>query len=166
MTEHNFGGANTPTDDDDSLLGELEAELSKEIRKAPLILTVPQRPRMSLIFDPTIEYDLYRMWVKKATEKKKDDTPNFLKLAFSVMSFTSRGLMLDGTERFTKKGERLPLTSHHVHEMANVPVGNTTAAIRWIFGNDGHIIQAMQKIVEAAGYSLDGDVEELDPTER
>lgn len=164
MTERAFSGANTPADDD-TLLAELEAELSRKVEKELLTLTVPNRPRMKLTFDPSIEFDDYKLWVKRAKETKKDDAPNMLRLAFTVLSFTTRGMKLDDAERTTRDGVSLPLTSPHVHRMANVAEGNTREAIRWIFGSDGHIIQAMQKIVEAAGYSLDGDVEEVDPSE-
>lgn len=138
-----------------NLLDELKAALGKPVQKEPLKLKVPKRPEISLVFDPTFEFEQYQAWVKRVTPKKNEN-PDMLRLALIVLSHTSQALVFKGRHLGYK------LSSSEVHEMLGVPIGSTAIAIRKMFGSDGHVIQVMQKIIIAAGYSVNGDVEETD----
>lgn len=147
-----------------NLLDELRGELAKPVQREPLKLTVPNRPNITLMFNPSITFEQYQTWVKKSTPKK-DETPDFMKLAAIVLSMTTSGFMYKGKQMFNSKGEPWLLTSPELHDLLGVSQGATAQAIRVLFGSDGHAIQAMKKVIEAAGFSLDGDVQEADESD-
>ena len=176
MTNATFGGAETAADDiyatadggssDSKTVYEaLSAALSKEAQRELLTLSVPARPGVSMRFDPTIEFELYNAWVDKASKgtKRKDGNPDYLKLAVMVISHTNRAILFHGKESMADNtGDVLTIAHPEIHAKLGVQAGMTGTAIRRLYGSDGHAIQAMQKIISAAGYSLDGDVDEED----
>lgn len=164
-----FGGADIPEDETIEPSGQtmfdlLEAELSEKAKKDPLTLNIPGRPLYTATFDPTIDFEQYRAWVDKATTKRRgtDGKLDPLKLAFTIISHTNVSIERDGIIATNEDGSNMTIVSPKLHGFLKVPTGAVGTAIQKLYGSDGHIIQASQKIVEAAGYSIEGDVTEVD----
>jgi hypothetical protein len=145
----------------ESVMADIAADLSKEQEAAePIAVVVPKRPNYKLLFRTDIDFDDLRLWMKKAKEGKGDkaDT-NALRLALAVIINTNVGLLFQGNEATARDGR--PLTVHHpeLQALLKTPTGGVPAAVRKFYGNDGHIILTMQRILEEAGYSADVDLE-------
>lgn len=169
-TAHTFGGAEPdiyPSEPDGrTVFDQLADALSAPVEKEPLKLKVPSRPSVTMVFNPDIDFEMYQTWVERATKgkpgEKKRESPDFLRLALTVISHTNSGVLINGQDAGTD------IRQPAMHAKLRVQEGQTGTAIRKLYASDGHVIQTMQKIVEAAGYSLDGDVEvddEFDPLE-
>lgn len=164
-TVHEFG----LTDDDSTdekrpveeeyttVFDDLRTELETPVEVQPLFLQVPNRPSIEVIYEPAIEFDLLRAWIKKSsTGRKKEFDP--LLFAFQILSFTCRGIRIRGKEA-TEDGEPMTFASRTLQEMLGTT--NPRAAIRNLYGGEGHIISASQYVLEAAGYG-DVDMDEGD----
>lgn len=138
----------------------LREAVAKKAVKPNIKLTIPNRPAIKLEFDPNIEFDVYQAWMNKATRGKK--TPDFLRLAMQVIAYSNRAVIFNGqpAESEDGSGRILTVRSEELHDMLGAPIGSVQAAIKELYGSDGHIIQTLHKITDAAGYSVDGDVEE------
>jgi hypothetical protein len=144
-----------------NLLDELRETLSEAVDVEPYALTVPARPKVSLVFNPVFDFPTFQAWQKKAEDRKAKET-DFYKLGIIVLSNTNIGIRLDGQD-VDRDGEMLTIVSPEIHKWLGAPLGGTAAAIRKLYGGkDGHVIQAARMIVEKAGYSLEGDVLEAD----
>lgn len=167
-----FGGAqtedllldSTPASEQ-SVLDSLTEALAAAVEIEPLTLTVPGRPNMSLRFRPSIEFELFQEWVKKASKpvagKRGDGSPDYLRLGLTVISHTNTEILMKGQVAYDRDGTTpLSVRSARIHDMLKVPSGSVGMAIRKIYGSDGHVVQTMQRIIKAAGYSLEGDVDE------
>lgn len=141
-----------------NLLQELEAELGGDAEIKPLRLTVPNRPKLKLVFSPNFDFPTYQAWTKRAEDKKTKDTDLAL-LSVIVISNTNIGITLNDQEVETD-GTPWTVARPEVHQFLKSPIGGTSAAIRKLYGSDGHMIQAARMVIEAAGYTLDGDVQE------
>jgi hypothetical protein len=175
MGEHTVGnmpGQNQPVPDDpiyaeidaldtdEAVLDALEAALGESVEDKNFTLTVPQRPKVQLVFSTELEYDLYMMWMKRATDKKTKEV-DFMKLALPCIAKQNTGVLMDG-KRARFNGEDLTITHPRIHAHLKVPAGSTGAAIRKMYAKDGEVIQAMRTIIEKCGYTVDGDVQEVD----
>lgn len=152
-------GDGEQTDNGASVYEDLRSELSKKVDVEHLRLVVPQRPNIEVAFEPDIEFDLLRMFMKKATVgqgKKKEFDP--LRFAYQVMTHTMRGLYVNGKEA-TENGDPVTFGSPGVMQMLGSSSPQQT--IRKLYGKDGHIISTSQRVLEEAGYG-DFDIEEGD----
>lgn len=144
-----------------SLFEALKSELSREVEVDDYPLDIPMRPEMALVFRPQVEWDIFQTWVKRATDKKTSDV-DYMKLSVTVISNLNIGITLNGQPVSSPDGEQLRITSREIHQFLNVPIGSTQQAIRKLYIKDGHAIQAMRLVVEKCGYSVDGDVAEVE----
>lgn len=166
---HQVGTPANAVDEDDfsdetpvkniSVLEAFKQSLKEDDAKGaePYRLTVPERPAITLVFDTSFDYDTYQAWINKATDKKKQDV-NYWRLAVMVLSAQNTAIEFEGEEvpDFT-------LTSHELHDFLGVPRGSVAAGIRELYKKkDGHAIQSMRMVVEKAGYTMDGDVQEAE----
>lgn len=167
MTEsadHEFGtGTDTiarPEVSDDSVLADLIAEANSEedgIEWYP----VPNRPDISLGFSTAIDYDVLKVWFKRATDRKKKELKMPL-LASIVLSNQTRGVKVKGNV-VAKDGEDLLLTDEALWSIFKAD--NLWGALRAIYRSEGHVIAACQKIIEDAGYGetdMEADDDPLD----
>jgi hypothetical protein len=149
----------------DNIFDELKSALSTKVEAEPLPLKVPGRPQFVVTFMPVIELDDYKAWVKTSTSKSgptKGDVDQ-MKLAMIVLSRTMKSFTFKGHLATDKEtGEPLHFTSHKFHEMLGAPIGGVNAAIRRMYGRDGDIINVMNRIIAAAGYDVDEDLEATD----
>lgn len=155
---HSFGGAAASGDDlldstptGATVLDALNASLAKTVVREPVTLKVPSRPGMSLVFNPDIEFELFQTWTQRASKGRKDGTPDYLRMALTVISHTNTDILMNGVS----SGKTVKDVS--VHTSLGVPTGAVGTAIRKLYAVDGHAIQVMRRIIEAAGYSLEGD---------
>lgn len=138
-----------------SLLDRLKSALSADASNEEVSFIVPNRPAVSLTFSPNVDFDTYQSWLKKAEDRKTKEI-NYMKLANIVISNLNNGIVMDG------ELTSYVITSPEIHEMLNVPRGSTAAAIKKLYGTEGHAIQTTKLVIEKAGYSIDGDVLEAD----
>jgi len=133
------------------------------------LLPIPLRAQegISLIVDPKFEFEELMRWAKSSADKRKGKNapvrPRYM--ANAVLSNTVKGISIMGQEVFDN-GERLPLTDKRLWQIIgqgrkrnNVDeVYDTYSCIQTIFGEgaDGHIIGAMNEIIDKAGY---GDID-------
>lgn len=154
----------------DAIESQMEKDLSQEAKVELLPLSVPLRDRFTILYRPVIDFDTYNAWIKKARDKKgrggEADELNYLKMAMMVLSNTCVQIVYQGHHVKDEDGDPMTFVSTKLHGMLpDVPRGAVAKAIRAMYLSDGHCIQAMHKVLEASGYSLDGDVEEVDPLE-
>lgn len=158
-----------------SPLEALAAELERPAeRKENLRLVPPQRPNITMIFDPNITSDERKAWLKRAEERPTGnrarrrsraitgepvETDAFV-FACLVLAHTNRGIEIGG-DLATKDGQ--PLTLRDETLWAMMKQIDPQAAIRWLYGNDQHVEGTAGEIVGASG--IDDDLEEVDPTE-
>lgn len=150
------GSDSSPTKGESgSVYDALRAELATEVDVETVWLTVPGRPNIDVEFYPALEFDLLRAFMKKCIKPgSKGKEFDALKFAYQIMSFLCRGVRIGGKVVTTENGD--PVTFVNM-----VPGKTTPEAIRWVYGNDGHILVLSQNLVELCGYS-DEDMESDD----
>lgn len=174
MTEqpHTFGSAADDADDvttpssvkrvevnDDTVLADLLMEASVQVEDVKWY-PVPNRPNISLGFSTTIDYDTLRMWFKKATDRKKKELKT-LTLAAIIMSNQSKGIKVKGNV-VSQDGEELILSDERLWSVFNT--NSVQQCLKAIYVSDGHILSAMQEVIEDAGYGdVDVEADDEDP---
>lgn len=145
-----------------TILAELEAELKREVRNAPIVLNVPGRPGMAIRFDVNIESNAVQTWRKQSQNKSMQDNFDGLKFSSLVIANKAECILYNGTPALTEDGDELNFKNPVLLTM----VGATRAldAVRKLYGIDGHIFIAADEILRAAGYDSDGQEQQADPT--
>lgn len=139
-----------------NVLDALQDELARQIDTKYEETSVPNRPNITIMYNPfSFDFDTYQAWVRKATNRKTGDI-DMMAVTLTVLSHSCVEIRING------KGTGKTLADPKIHGMLGVPIGSTREAIRKMYGLDGHAIQAMKKVVEAAGLSVDGDVLSVD----
>lgn len=144
------GMAETPVSDD------MWAAVAAQVEVDEISLPVPARPYLFVKFAPDIEYDDLKRWQKRCTQKK---VLNELSFAFIVLGATCCGMEYERNghryEEFGPGGERVTFASQKLQKKVGAPIGGVPGAIKALFVKDAHILLAMHRVVEAAGYNLD-----------
>lgn len=149
--------------DEHTIMSDMLEDLAKSIEVEPIKLVVPGRPHFHVLYNPNISYEEFDMWQKRAIDRRsKDKDLNQLKLAITVLSNLGIGLLYKGSERFDTSGDRLALSNNELHKWLGVPAGSTGAAIRKLYGSDGHILITMNRLFKEAGFDPDTSVDEDD----
>lgn len=168
MTEH-FGSsvdeetATAVTSSSPDILDELRQEVAKAVDIEPLVLSVPNRPTISVVYMPEIDYDLLKKMLRRATHREVVDELRFAK---ALLAYVCRGLRLKGREVKDDAGGNMTIRSTEFHEMMGAR--DTSEAMDKLYASHGHIIKTAQEVMEAAGYGdmLGGESEEgFDPLE-
>lgn len=143
----------------DALRATLQAKVSLE----PLTLAVPARPSVGVQFDLNFEFDLINHWRNRAKSKNMPEGFDPKRFALYVIADRGRGIFMNGQEVLSEDGK--PFTFYN-KELLNWLGANTqTDAVRALYGVDGHILQVANRVVEAAGYGDEVDLEgDEDPT--
>lgn len=148
-----------------SPLEALRATLRKEVERDPITLVVPSRNGVAIRFDTNIDADALEAWRRKSRKRDRrsgTEVIDPIKLACTVIGNQAREITMGG-DAVTDGGEPVLFYSPVLHEM--VGASNTLEAVRMMFGVDGHLLDAADRVVEAAGYG--DEVEEApDPTMR
>lgn len=145
--------------EDGTLYAEMLTDLAKKVEKEELLLPVPNRPDFQIKFVADVSYDEYNMWQRRATDKKKKELDP-LKMSFTVLSHCSRGLVYKGREMNDSSGEPLVFANNELHKMMGVPIGGTAMCIRKMYGADGHLVIVMNRILVAAGFDPEADIDD------
>jgi hypothetical protein len=134
-------------------------QVQDEEEPEPYGLIVPERRDVTMLYRThDLDFDTYQAWTRKCEDKKNKEV-NFFLLSIIVLTNLNVGIKLED-ELVTRDGEDMTITNPHLHEFLGVPIGSTRQAIRKMYKNDGHMIQAMKMVVEKCGYSIEGDVQE------
>lgn len=146
-----------------SPLEALRATLRKEVERDPIVLVIPSRNGVSVKFDANIDADMLNAWRKKCQKRDRRtgmDVPDPVKLACTILGNQAREIRMEG-QPVRVDGEPVLFYSPELHEM--VGAHSTLEAVRMLFGVDGHLLDAADRVVDAAGYG--DEVEEApDPT--
>lgn len=149
---------------DPTIMDALQNELKKAVRNEPLTLTVPNRPTISLVFDPNIEAIHLQMWRKASADKTMPDKFDSLKFSCIVVANTCTNVMYDGAIMTDTDGHDLKFSNKNFLKMLGSD--RAVTAVRQLYGADGHIFIAASAIMTAAGYDEDEDGQDQagDPT--
>lgn len=203
---HNIGGPIAPDPDLDApeldagtagapnLLDELEAELAAPPEPTVITLDVPKRPRWSLRFRCSIDYEgQLQKWQKACTSVKsgptgKREVLDELRFAGMILGHTCTGVLRDGVELLADRAGQIvaadgfPVTLRTPGFQAMIrcpfdgpdkgkPAFSARTAAQWFYANDGQFAKAADRVVEEAGYGPGAvaptdvdDVERPDPT--
>lgn len=173
--QQNMTETDEPTllpEDDPSLtvFADMKAALSAVIEEKTLPLPVPNRPNMFVRYDISFEYEKFDRWIKSATKNKKVQPKN---LALIVLHATCKGMGgvkygTDGPEYtdWMPKGTPQTFDTSSVQDLLGTMSG-WSGAITTLYGSDGHMLNAMNRVIREAGYTeIDfEDVDAYDPLE-
>ena len=155
-------------DGDTSPLEALRAALLEEVRRPEVTYEVPSRPGVAVTFDTNItveEMDAWRGRAKKAGKAGRAGMLDPIKLACIVVANKATGILMNGKRVNDDEGDALLFYSVELQRMVGSPEGDSPAAIRRLYGVDGHLIAVADSIVEDAGYGEDVDSAAPDPTQ-
>lgn len=141
----------------------LRATVSKEVRLPTLTLKVPERPGVSIEFDPNIEDPMLTAWRKRSIHEDPRDGVNALKLASIVLASQATAFTING-RRVMSDGHPLTFASQEVWSMVSPPAGSSTEAVIRLYGVHAHVIQSGEEVLRAAGYGGLIEREDADPT--
>lgn len=153
-----------PTDDLTTVLDDLRADMAEDGDIPLLPLAVPARPGYMVEYLPEFDYDLLKMWIKKAKPKgsKKDEEPHMLQLAYAILTHCCRAIYRNGKKLVNPStGDAFTFTSGEFHRLQGLDLPSPRASIRKLYGrgSDGHILQTMRRVAEEAGYTDEIDLE-------
>lgn len=158
-----------------SALDLLQKAMKESIRLEEIIVRIKGRPTLALRVDPNIDGELFQRWQRSATvgKQRQGQTANVNSIKFCaiVIANTTTAVLVHvkgdkWQEVKGSDGEALNFQSVEFRDMisANTPLSNGTELVRKLFGVDGHMIDAANKIVEAAGFGEDEDDIDENPT--
>lgn len=144
-----------------NILDALRTELQQEIRRDNIIIEVPERPNIKVEYDPNFGQPDIRKWRKQSGENSRKGFDSIL-FACRVVGNTCVQIFMNGKVAENEEGIPLNFVSADLLSMLDedraIPEG-----IQKFFGLDPHLEATALKIIEAAGFSDDVDVQE-DPT--
>lgn len=147
--------------DSPNVLEDLRAELAVEVRRENIIIEVPERPNIKVEYDPNFGQPDVRKWRKQSGENSRKGFDS-ITFACRVVGNAVKGIYINGKLAENEEGVALTFASPEILEMLDedrpIPEG-----IQKFFGLDPHLEATALKIIEAAGFSDDVDVQE-DPT--
>lgn len=151
----------------------LGAEIEDKLVELPVINRQSADSSLYVRFNATFDFDTFNSWLKQATNRrtKKLDPKN---LGLIVLHNTCAGFLIEkrvGQEtrrvEYLVDNQSATFDSRAIQEMVGT-MGGWSGAITATYGNDGHMLLTMNRIIEEAGYSeidLD-DVDGYDPLGR
>lgn len=147
-----------------TVLDDLRADMAREEEIPNVQLAVPARPDYMVEYKPEFDYDLLRLWIKKAkTGKGKDkDEPHMLQLAYAILTHCCAAIWVKGRRVDSPTtGNPLTFVSEELHRIQGLDFPSARASIRKLYGkgSDGHILQVMRRVAEEAGYTDEIDLE-------
>lgn len=144
-----------------SVLAALESELSKEIERPALRVTVKEREQMAVEFDTNIGTRQIRQWRRNSGENTKNGLDS-VKFAMYVVGDRCRGIYFNDKLVTNDDDVAINFASAEMREMTDAD--DPWEAMKWVYGVDAHIEATALLIIEAAGYGDEVDAE--DPTDQ
>ena len=158
-----------PTDNlDTSPLEALRAALKEDVHRDNKTYPVSSRPGVSVEFDENIaveQMDAWRTRSKKACKAGKAGELDPIKLACIVVANQARAILMGGKRVNDDAGDPMLFYSVELQRMVGSSEGDSIAAIRKMYGVDGHLIAVADTIVSDAGYGDDVEESAPDPTQ-
>lgn len=139
------------------ILDELRAELEKEVERPLIEIVVPERPNISLRFNPNITQSKLTSWRNNSGVKTKKGL-NSVKFSTYVIGDTCVGIYIDGELAVNDDGVALTFGSEVIWEMSNS--SDPVEAIKAMFGVEPHLEAVAIKIIEEAGYGEEVDAQD------
>lgn len=153
----------SPDDTVRTPLQDLAAVLSQEVTSEPITLVVPARNGVKIRFDTNIDLPMLQMWRRRSKVQRKDEYDE-MKFSRLVIANQAMQIIFNGQEANGVDGK--PLNFRHRELWSMLNVDGPQNAVTKMFGIDGHIMNAAQDVVRAAGFD-DADMEDdEDPTMR
>jgi hypothetical protein len=156
-----------------SLLESLKDALAADVENEDLVLRVPARPILKVIYSTFIDGDLFQLWQRRATIKGTQQM-DMMRLATTIIANQLKGIQVfdkksnEWREVHTADGAGLSFQTQELKDMllggASYSSGSQLA--RKLYGVDGHLLNAATEIAEAAGYGddMNGDDFSENPT--
>lgn len=151
--------SDTPEAEHGNPLADLKAALSKPLADQTIVLPVPLRDGWAIRYSTAIPAETMQAWIKKATVKKDADLDMF-RFACLCLAAKCTEIIQDGTVWRDGAGEALTFQSRELGEALGVETD--VEAVRAVYGSDGHVSAAADKVTRAAGYG--DELEPVDPT--
>ncbi len=139
---------------DTTVLDSLKTELKRIVKNEPLTLAVPSRPGMAIVFDTNVEATQLQHWRKASSDKSMPD--KFDGLKFSAIIIANQALQILYKNEIAVDTEGNDLNFRNPNFTAMLGADRASAAVRKLYGVDGHIFIAANQILGAAGYD-DGE---------
>jgi len=134
----------------ETILDRLKANLSKKVERPLQRIEVPERPSVSVQFDPNITQQQLKAWRKQAGEGTSKDGIDAAKFSLIVVSQTCRGIFLDDEQVYSEEGAPLTFASPEIK--AWLDADTPTRAVVALFGVEPHVQAACVAILDAAGF--------------
>lgn len=144
--------------DETSMLDMLRKTLAKKVERPEILLEVPQRPELVVIYSPNISNHQMKSWRRSSGSERKEGLDS-IRFACHVLANTCVGMMLNGAE-ITENGD--PVTFSHEVIMKMVGASRVFDAVLGVYAVDPHVEAAALAVLDAAGYN--DSVEQVDPT--
>jgi hypothetical protein len=141
----------------------LSKALSEQVRLPLLSLQVPERPAVTVVFDPNFDDDELTAWRNRAMNEDPRLGVNAVKLASIVIANRAVEFKVHGRS-VRLDGQPLTFASEQVWQMVKPPATGPLDAVKRLYAIDPHIISTGEEIVRAAGYGTLVKREEADPT--
>ena len=149
------------TPNTNNIMSSLREELKRKIENPPLTLSVPSRDGVSIKYNTNIEAGLVQQWRKRSTDKSMPDGFDPLKFACIVLANQAESVIHKGKDAIGNNGEPINFKNSELLEMLGAD--RAVDAVRTMYGMDGHILQAVEKLFTAAGYDPESADEQSDP---
>ena len=152
---YDVGHGNVFKNTEVSVLDKLRQEISREVSRDEIEVSVPERNGVTVRFSPNISSDQLKAWRRNSTNKKTDELDS-IKFSCYVIGNTVTGILMNGVVVEDDNGIPLTFASAPILEMTNTtkPLPD---AIRAFYGVDPHVENTALKILDAAGYGEDVD---------
>jgi len=156
------GTSSDDSSESSNILDSLKKELKRAVRNAPITLSIPGRPGMSITFDSNIEARTLQMWRKACNDKKLPDNFDGLKFSSIIIANQATEIHYNGELVVDKDGDILNFKNQKFLEMLDA--ARAVEGVGKLYGVDGHIFIAADEILRAAGYDSEDQEQQSDPT--
>tara|TARA_Y100000033_G_C2673627_1_gene75596 strand:+ start:46 stop:558 length:513 start_codon:yes stop_codon:yes gene_type:complete len=143
-----------------TVLDQLKEEISKEVTRPDIEISVPERKGVTVRFSPNITNDQLKSWRRNSTNRKTDELDS-IKFSCYVVGQTVSGIYFNDELVLDDDGNAITFASPVIMEMTDTdrPLPD---AIRAFYAVDPHLESVALKVLDYAGYGDDVDAE--DPT--
>lgn len=135
-----------------SKLAGLLADLASDTTQH-LTLSVPRLPKYALRLDANLPFETYAAAVRAANDPTMPGGVNEMQLACTLLVHQCVGVLLDGDDLVDDSGS--PVTLHDPVLAGLLHTTRPADTVRALFGRDGDVLAAGNRLVMSAGYGQD-----------
>lgn len=147
-----------------TVLEGLRKALAEEVKPALFRLPIPARDGVEIEFNTDIDSVMLNAWRKRSKDNSFPDGINPLRYACIVIANQAEAVIFNGTPAHDESDQPLNFKNPNLLQMLGVPAGQSTTAVRKLFGYDGHVLSACRTVISEAGFGEDIEGEESPTT--